>query len=107
MLTPRGDRLGGLVAESRDGAGHPLRALVDRPGDVDGVGAEDLASRPGGASRARALRRMGWSIASWWACSGFSSRGCAPSPRRSQLMTTSSRIGSIGGLVTWAKSCLK
>jgi hypothetical protein len=54
------------------------------------------------------LRRIGWSMTSWWACSGVSSsRFCsAPTPVPSDI-TIDSRIGSIGGLVTCAKSCLK
>ena len=54
------------------------------------------------------LRRIGWSITSWWACSGFSiSRlTSAPTPACNDI-TTFSRIGSIGGLVTCANSCLK
>ena len=55
-----------------------------------------------------ALVRIGWAT---------SSRLCAPASRPSRLgrgpiietrlITSSSRIGSIGGLVTWAKFCLK
>ncbi len=54
------------------------------------------------------LRRIGWSMTSWWACSGVSSRRLpsAPTPVPSD-MTIASRIGSIGGFVTCAKSCLK
>ena len=54
------------------------------------------------------LRRIGWSMTSWRACSGASSRRLpsAPTPVPSD-MTIDSRIGSIGGLVTCAKSCLK
>ena len=54
------------------------------------------------------LRMIGWSITSWCACSGVSvSRlPSAPTPVP-RLITTFSRIGSIGGLVTCAKSCLK
>ena len=54
------------------------------------------------------LRRIGWSISSWRACSGDS-----PSRLRSEptlvatLITTASRVESIGGFVTCAKSCLK
>jgi hypothetical protein len=51
---------------------------------------------------------MGWSIAICRAWSGASSRRLpsAPMPVASD-MTTASRIGSIGGFVTCAKSCLK
>ena len=54
------------------------------------------------------LRRIGWLMTSWWACSGVSdSRFCSePTPVPSD-MTIDSRIGSIGGFVTCAKSCLK
>ena len=47
-------------------------------------------------------------MTSWWACSGVSvSRFCSePTPVPSD-MTIDSRIGSIGGFVTCAKSCLK
>ncbi len=53
-------------------------------------------------------RRIGWGIWSWRACSGDS-----PSRLRSEptlvatLITTASRVESIGGFVTCAKSCLK
>jgi hypothetical protein len=36
------DRVGRLGADSVDRLRHPARALVDRPGDVDGLGLEDL-----------------------------------------------------------------
>ena len=54
------------------------------------------------------LRRIGWSMTSWWAESGDSSSrlNSAPTPV-CRLITTFSRIGSIGGLVTCANSCLK
>ena len=54
------------------------------------------------------LRRIGWSMTSWWACSGVSSSRLrsAPTPVPSDI-TIDSRIGSIGGLVTCANSCLK
>ena len=53
-------------------------------------------------------RRIGCGITSWRACSGDS-----PSRFRSEptlvatLITTASRVESIGGFVTCAKSCLK
>jgi hypothetical protein len=54
------------------------------------------------------LERIGWSMTSWWACSGdSSSRLCSDPTPVSRLITIFSRIGSIGGLVTWANSCLK
>jgi hypothetical protein len=55
-----------------------------------------------------ALRRIGWSITSWCACSGVSASRLrsAPTPVPND-MTIDSRIESIGGFVTWAKSCLK
>ena len=53
-------------------------------------------------------RRIGVSIDSWCACSGVSSNRLRSEPTpEATLMTTDSRIGSIGGLVTCAKSCLK
>ena len=54
------------------------------------------------------LRRIGVSIASWRACSGVSSSRLRSEPTPvATLITIASRIGSIGGFVTWAKSCLK
>ena len=54
------------------------------------------------------LRRIGWLRTSWWACSGVSSSRLRSVPRLvRRLITISSRIESIGGLVTWANSCLK
>ena len=55
-----------------------------------------------------ALRRIGVSIASWRACSGVSSSRLRSDPTPVEtLITIASRIGSIGGFVTCAKSCLK
>ena len=52
--------------------------------------------------------RIGVCIASWCACSGDSSSRLRSEPTPVPwLITIASRIGSIGGLVTWAKSCLK
>ena len=54
------------------------------------------------------LRRIGCSITSWWACSGLSSSRFPSAPTAvDRLITTASRIESIGGFVTCAKSCLK
>ncbi|WDT80090.1 MAG: hypothetical protein MPW14_23775 [Candidatus Manganitrophus sp.] len=55
-----------------------------------------------------ALVRIGCCTRIRRACSGVSpSRfGLGPMKVTSDI-TSSSRIGSIGGLVTWAKSCLK
>ena len=54
------------------------------------------------------LRRIGVFIASWRACSGPSSSRLRSEPTPvPTLITIASRIGSIGGLVTCAKSCLK
>ena len=54
------------------------------------------------------LRRIGWSITSWWACSGSSASRLTSAPTPAcRLITTLSRIGSIGGFVTCANSCLK
>ena len=54
------------------------------------------------------LRRIGWSRISACACSGVSVRRLRslPMPTPSD-MTIDSRIGSIGGFVTCANSCLK
>ncbi len=53
-------------------------------------------------------RRIGLAITSWRACSGVSSSRFRSEPTlASTLITTASRIESIGGFVTWAKSCLK
>ena len=55
------------------------------------------------------LRRIGCGMTSWCACSGALREQVAP-PSRPPVridITTDSRIGSIGGFVTCAKSCLK
>ena len=45
---------------------------------------------------------------SWWACSGVSSSRLPSGPTDvDTLITIFSRIGSMGGFVTWANSCLK
>ncbi len=47
-------------------------------------------------------------MTSWWACSGASASRLTSAPTPvCRLITTLSRIGSIGGLVTCANSCLK
>ena len=52
--------------------------------------------------------RIGLSITSWRACSGVSSSRFRSEPTLAcTLITTASRIESIGGFVTCAKSCLK
>ena len=52
--------------------------------------------------------RIGFSITSWRACSGVSSSRLRSEPTLAcTLITTASRIESIGGFVTCAKSCLK
>ena len=54
------------------------------------------------------LRRIGCCITSWWQWSGVSPSRLISGPMQaSRLITTDSRIGSIAGLVTCAKSCLK
>ena len=55
-----------------------------------------------------ALRRIGCGITSWWEWSGPSVRRFASEPTPVRIdITTDSRIGSIGGFVTCANSCLK
>ena len=52
--------------------------------------------------------RIGLSITSWRACSGVSSSRFRSEPTLAwTLITIASRIESIGGFVTCAKSCLK
>ena len=52
--------------------------------------------------------RIGFAITSCRACSGVSSRRLRSEPTlAATLMTTASRMESIGGFVTWANSCLK
>jgi hypothetical protein len=54
------------------------------------------------------LRRIGWRMNSWCACAGDSDRRLTSPPTLvARLITIDSRSGSIGGLVTCAKSCLK
>ena len=54
------------------------------------------------------FRRIGWSITRMCACSGDSDSRLTSAPTPAwRLITTDSRIGSIGGLVTCANSCLK
>ena len=55
-----------------------------------------------------ALLRIGVGTSSRLAWAGPCSSRLPPAPRLvARDMTSSSRIGSMGGLVTWAKSCLK
>jgi hypothetical protein len=52
--------------------------------------------------------RIGWTRRSMRQCSGVSSRRFRSLPMKPfSDITNSSRSGSIGGFVTWAKSCLK
>ena len=54
------------------------------------------------------LRRIGCGMTSWWQWSGVSPSRLISGPiTASRLITTDSRIGSMAGFVTWAKSCLK
>ncbi len=54
------------------------------------------------------LSRIGVSIESWCACSGVSSSRLRSEPTPVPwIITIDSRIESIGGFVTCAKSCLK
>ena len=54
------------------------------------------------------LRSSGCGITSWWQWSGVSSSRLISGPiTASRLMTIDSRIGSMAGFVTCAKSCLK
>src|SRR5881409_2947571 len=54
------------------------------------------------------LRRIGPCMTIWWACSGVSSSRLPSAPTAAlTLITTASRIGSIDGLVTCAKSYFK
>ena len=54
------------------------------------------------------LLRMGWLIFNTWQFSGRSSNRFPSRPTYTAvLVTISSRMESMGGLVTWAKSCLK
>ena len=64
-------------------------------------------STPRSASSSE-LRRIGCGITSWCAWSGPSVSRLASEPTPVRIdITTDSRIGSIGGFVTCAKSCLK
>mmetsp|Transcript_22323 Transcript_22323/g.69919 ORF Transcript_22323/g.69919 Transcript_22323/m.69919 type:complete len:213 (+) Transcript_22323:1428-2066(+) len=75
-----------------------------------------LHSRPSAVlwpAEERSLSRS-WSVSTGWSTtrraqlSAVGSRMFASGPTgQTSDMTSSSRIGSIGGLVTWAKSCLK
>ena len=104
-----GERLVGLVEDrARAPRSIPAGALGDRPGDVERVRLEDRRVAPGGA--ARAPSRAGSGCRSRAGARARASRraGSAPSRRSSAtLITTASRIESIGGFVTCAKSCLK
>src|SRR4051794_41570739 len=54
------------------------------------------------------LRRIGPCMTSWWPCSGVSSSRLPSAPTAAlTLITTASRIGSIGGVVTCAERCLE
>ncbi len=102
--------VGGRRAEPADG---PLQPCVDalgrRPGGVQVAGAEGAEQLGDGPDLLDlVLVSTGWVT---------SRRLCVPAWRLSStsgpiiddlvLMTSSSRIGSIGGLRTWAKFCLK
>ena len=66
-------------------------------------GCEGLAIRSSSS-----LFSTGWLSTSWIACSGPSESMLPSEPiRDSRLITIDSRTESIGGLVTWAKRCLK
>ena len=101
------DRLARLAADALDRRLHPVGALGDRPGDVDRVRLVDVVDDvPQRLELAVEQDRL--VEHSLWACSGVSSNRLRSLPRLvARLITISSRIGSIGGLVTCANSCLK
>ena len=109
MLTPRGDRLVGLArTRARARAAMPVGPVADRPRDVERVRLEDR--RVDLAQLLELARCAGSASAStsWCACSGVSSSRLRSEPTPvPTLITIASRIGSIGGLVTCANSCLK
>ena len=97
-----------LCTDSFDRALETVGAVGGRPRRVDRPRLEDLGARRAAAARARSSSRIGLSITSCRACSGVSASRLRSEPTLAPtLMTTASRIESIGGFVTCAKSCLK
>ena len=108
MLTPSAIASWACVADAVERLGHARRALGDRPGDVDRVRRVDLVvdvaqrlelaveqDRLVEQQLVRVLRRLVEQVA------------LVAEASVARLITISSRIGSIGGFVTCAKSCLK
>ena len=107
MFTPRA---------SASSASRLIRSsAVSRPGTPSAAGqvmsivcARKTSESTWRSASSSLSRRMGCGMTSWRACSGVS-----PSRFRSEptlvatLITTASRVESIGGFVTCAKSCLK
>ena len=102
-----GERGVGLGADALDRALQPGDAFLDRPRGVDRAPLKTSDSTWRRLSSSW-LRRIGFSMISCRACSGVSSSRLRSEPTSDcTLITTASRIESIGGFVTCAKSCLK
>ena len=111
LYSPRDGGFGRL-ADGVDGRFHAHRAHVGGVGDVDGLGLElvvghvtdgadlfEILVGENGLTHFEALLLGG-------ACQVEDVGARADEARRGYI-TDSSRIGSIGGFVTWAKFCLK
>ena len=108
MLAPSSTRRAASLAERVERALHALRARRSIGQVMSIVAASNTSWDDLAQLLELRVARIGWSITSWCACSGDSSSRLtsAPTPRP-RLITTASRIGSIGGFVTCANSCLK
>ncbi len=79
-------------------AGHVMSSVCDLK----------IAERTWRSCSSSESSKIGLSITSWRACSGVSSSRFRSEPTLDcTLITTASRIESIGGFVTCANSCLK
>ena len=115
--TARSDRISTLApsASASSASAHRRSSAFARPSAPSAIGhvmssvrAKKIAESTWRSFSSSWLRRIGVSIPSWRACSGVSSSRLRSEPTPVvTLITIASRIGSIGGFVTCAKSCLK
>ena len=81
MLAPPAIASVGLVADvGQRACSMPVRALVDRPDDVDRVRARRCRAATWRSFSSSWLRRIGWPCTSWCACSGVSSSRLPSAP---------------------------
>ena len=114
--TPRSERIRIEQPSSiaRDAASHSSSiALRIKPAELGSNSVDNVLARMPLTSIAlifsiSSLVRTGSVIVSWRECSGVSSNRFCSQPIIALVdVTSSSRIASSGGLLTWAKSCLK